>query len=97
VIGPASTKRAQELLISFSSGLAHACGILSQPYESHAHIPAPVPAAKYCKEDAIKYCNLTWLFGYKAGQVVTCLREFKSQVNKKCAKELFKAQSNVSG
>ena len=56
----------------------------------------PPPAARACKNDAIKFCNVTWFFGYKAGQVISCLREFKNQVDKKCKKELFKAQKNVS-
>jgi len=67
------------------------------------HTPAHHPnssflvlAAKNCKSDAIKFCNVTWFFGYKAGQVISCLREFKNQVDKKCKKELFKAQENVS-
>jgi len=54
-----------------------------------------VPLAKSCKNDAIKFCNVTWFFGYKAGQVISCLREFKNQVDKKCKKELFKAQKNA--
>lgn len=35
------------------------------------HVPS---AAKACKIDADKYCNVTWFFGYKAGQVIACLR-----------------------
>lgn len=55
------------------------------------------PAARACKNDAVKFCNVTWFFGYKAGQVISCLREFKNQVGKNCKKELFKAQKNVGG
>ncbi len=31
-------------------------------------------AAKACKVDAEKLCNVTWMFGYKTGQVIACLR-----------------------
>ncbi|KAG1656262.1 hypothetical protein FOA52_011910 [Chlamydomonas sp. UWO 241] len=51
-----------------------------------------VPLAKACKADAIKFCNVTWFFGYKAGQVVSCLRDVKAQLTKKCQAEVFKTQ-----
>lgn len=31
-------------------------------------------AAKACKVDAEKHCDITWFFGYKAGNVISCLR-----------------------
>lgn len=44
-----------------------------------AHYPTPVRrlfrhAAKACKIDAEQYCNITWFFGYKSGQIIACLR-----------------------
>ena len=36
--------------------------------------PTHATAAKACKVDADKSCNVTWFFGYKAGQVIACLR-----------------------
>jgi hypothetical protein len=30
-------------------------------------------AAKACKTDAEKNCDVTWFFGYKAGNVISCL------------------------
>lgn len=54
-------------------------------------------AAKACKVDADKFCNVTWFFGYKAGQVVSCLRDVKSQVSKNCKSQLFKIMLEVSG
>lgn len=53
-------------------------------------------AAKACKVDADKHCNVTWFFGYKAGQVIACLRDVKSQVSKPCKQQLFKVMLEVS-
>ena len=36
--------------------------------------PRACPAAKACKVDAEKRCNVTWFFGHKAGAVIACLR-----------------------
>lgn len=47
--------------------------------------------------DADKFCNVTWFFGYKSGQVISCLRDVKNQVTKKCKDQLFKIQMDVSG
>ncbi|GFH10065.1 uncharacterized protein HaLaN_05313 [Haematococcus lacustris] len=30
-------------------------------------------AARACKVDAEQHCNITWFFGFRAGQVITCL------------------------
>jgi hypothetical protein len=54
------------------------------------------PAAKACKVDADKFCNVTWFFGYKAGQIISCLRDVKNQVTKNCKAQLFKVQLDVS-
>lgn len=56
----------------------------------------PLRAAKACKVDAEKFCNVTWFFGYKAGQVTSCLRDVKGQVSKGCKAELFKVMKDVS-
>ena len=40
--------------------------------------------------DAEKSCNVTWFFGYKAGQVIACLRDVKEGVAPACRKQLFK-------
>eukprot|EP00798_Chlamydomonas_sp_ICE-L_P023599 gene23599-9127_t len=48
--------------------------------ERDSNINHNVPLAKACKVDAEKNCNVTWMFGYKAGQVIFCLRDvFKVQ------------------
>lgn len=51
-----------------------------------------IPLAKRCKKDADKFCNVTWFFGYKSGQVISCLRDVKKQVSKGCKQQLFKIQ-----
>lgn len=61
-------------------------------------LPIPlVCAAIACKKDAETLCNVTWFFGYKSGAVISCLREVKPQVSKKCKAQLFKVQMDVSG
>lgn len=39
---------------------------------------------------------MTWFFGYKSGQVLSCLRDVKAQVAKPCKQQLFKIQIDVS-
>ncbi|EFJ50582.1 hypothetical protein VOLCADRAFT_103797 [Volvox carteri f. nagariensis] len=56
----------------------------------NSNINANVPLAKACKVDADKFCNVTWFFGYKSGQVIACLRDMKAQVSKPCKQQLFK-------
>ena len=56
----------------------------------------PRPAAKACKDDADKFCNVTWFFGYKSGQVIACLRDVKDKVAKPCKAQLFKVMLDVS-
>lgn len=46
--------------------------------------------------DADKFCNVTWFFGYKAGQVIACLRDVRAQVSRPCKQELFKVMLAVS-
>ena len=62
---------------------------------THTHIHA-CTAAKACKIDAEKFCNVTWFFGYKSGQIVSCLRDVKNQVSKNCRVQIFKVQMDVS-
>jgi Golgi apparatus protein 1 len=45
--------------------------------------------------DADKLCNVTWFFGYKSGQVISCLRDMKTQVSKNCKQQLFKVMLEV--
>lgn len=52
--------------------------------------------AKMCKADADKYCNVTWFFGYKSGQVVACLRDRKEKLAGPCKKEVFKIQLDAA-
>ncbi|GIL97843.1 hypothetical protein Vretimale_3387, partial [Volvox reticuliferus] len=58
--------------------------------QRNSNINANVPLAKACKADADKFCNVTWFFGYKSGQVIACLRDVKTQVSKPCKQQLFK-------
>lgn len=55
-----------------------------------------VALAKACKVDAEKLCNNTWLFGYKAGQVIGCLKDAKERVAPACKKQLFKVQLDAA-
>lgn len=56
----------------------------------------PPPTAKACKVEADKLCNVSWFFGYKSGQVISCLRDTKAQVSKSCKKQVFKVMLDVS-
>ncbi|GLI58992.1 hypothetical protein VaNZ11_000814 [Volvox africanus] len=58
--------------------------------QRNSNINANVLLAKACKADADKFCNVTWFFGYKSGQVIACLRDVKAQVSKSCKQQLFK-------
>jgi len=61
-----------------------------------SNINLNVPLAKACKIDAETKCNVTWFFGYKAGQVIACLRDVKERVAPACKKELFKVQKDAA-
>jgi len=58
----------------------------------NANINLNIPLAKACKVDADKFCNVTWFFGYKAGQVISCLRDVKDRLAPACSKQVFKVQ-----
>ncbi|KXZ55868.1 hypothetical protein GPECTOR_2g1419 [Gonium pectorale] len=62
----------------------------------NANINKNIPLAKACKIDAEKHCNITWFFGYKSGQIISCLREIKEQLAPACAKQIFKLQMDVA-
>ncbi|KAG2452551.1 hypothetical protein HYH02_002788 [Chlamydomonas schloesseri] len=64
--------------------------VFAYKVQRNSNINANVPLAKACKIDADKFCNVTWFFGYKSGQVIACLRDVKSQVSKPCKQQLFK-------
>lgn len=38
---------------------------------------------------------MTWFFGYKSGQVTSCLRDVKAQVSKPCKAQLAKIMMDV--
>eukprot|EP00798_Chlamydomonas_sp_ICE-L_P015210 gene15210-21287_t len=61
-----------------------------------SNINKNIPLAKACKADADEFCNVTWFFGYKVGQVISCLRDVKEQVCKPCQKELFLVQKDAA-
>lgn len=42
------------------------------------------------------FCNVTWFFGYHAGQVLGCLKEVKAQISKRCKTEVYKIMMDVS-
>ncbi len=54
-------------------------------------------AARACKVDAEKFCNVTWFFGYKQGQIIGCLREYKPQLSRPCKRQIHKVQKAVRG
>eukprot|EP00197_Chlamydomonas_leiostraca_P010927 CAMPEP_0202884756 /NCGR_PEP_ID=MMETSP1391-20130828/41312_1 /ASSEMBLY_ACC=CAM_ASM_000867 /TAXON_ID=1034604 /ORGANISM="Chlamydomonas leiostraca, Strain SAG 11-49" /LENGTH=982 /DNA_ID=CAMNT_0049567983 /DNA_START=167 /DNA_END=3115 /DNA_ORIENTATION=+ len=62
----------------------------------NSNINKNVPLARACKMDADKFCNVTWFFGYKAGQIISCLRDVKNQVSKNCKVQLFKVQLDAA-
>eukprot|EP00798_Chlamydomonas_sp_ICE-L_P016764 gene16764-23039_t len=61
----------------------------------NANINRNIRLAKQCKEDADKFCNVTWFFGYKQGQVLSCLRDVKEKVKKKCKNQIFKTMMDA--
>ncbi|KAG2498297.1 hypothetical protein HYH03_003558 [Edaphochlamys debaryana] len=62
----------------------------------NANINRNIPLAKACKVDADKHCNITWFFGYKSGQIISCLREIKELLAPACAKQIFKLQMDAA-
>mmetsp|Transcript_34914 Transcript_34914/g.77608 ORF Transcript_34914/g.77608 Transcript_34914/m.77608 type:complete len:994 (-) Transcript_34914:752-3733(-) len=62
----------------------------------NTNINRNIPLAKACKLDADKFCNVTWFFGYKSGQVISCLRDVKNQVSKSCKVQLFKVMMDAA-
>lgn len=64
--------------------------------ERDSNINKNIPLAKACKVDAEKLCNVTWFFGYKSGQVIACLRDYRLQVNKNCRKQLLKVMMDAA-
>ncbi|GFR46876.1 hypothetical protein Agub_g8517 [Astrephomene gubernaculifera] len=62
----------------------------------NSNINKNVPLAKACKIDAEKHCNITWFFGYKSGQIISCLREIKELLAPACAKQIFKLQMDAA-
>ncbi|KAG2445817.1 hypothetical protein HXX76_000421 [Chlamydomonas incerta] len=62
----------------------------------NANINRNIPLAKACKIDADKHCNITWFFGYKSGQIISCLREVKELLAPACAKQIFKLQMDAA-
>lgn len=61
-----------------------------------SNINANIPLAKACKVDAEKFCNVTWFFGYKSGQIIACLRDIKKKLSPKCEREVFKVQHDAA-
>lgn len=68
------------------------------PHPAPSRFPRPILrcAAKACKDDASKFCNLTWFFGEQAGQVTGCLRGVTDRLSKKCKKEVFKIKKDAA-
>ncbi|PNH09949.1 Golgi apparatus protein 1 [Tetrabaena socialis] len=62
----------------------------------NSNINKNIPLAKACKVDAEKHCNITWFFGYKSGQIISCLREIKEQLAPACGKQIFKLQIDAA-
>ncbi|KAG1660746.1 hypothetical protein FOA52_010620 [Chlamydomonas sp. UWO 241] len=61
-----------------------------------ANINKNIPLARACKADADKFCNVTWFFGYKAGQVTGCLRDVIDDLSVKCKKQVFQTQKDAA-
>ncbi|KAL6765625.1 hypothetical protein V8C86DRAFT_2455787 [Haematococcus lacustris] len=55
-----------------------------------------VPLARACKVDAEQHCNITWFFGYRAGQVITCLRDVKDLLAPACKRQVFAIQKDAA-
>ncbi|GFR44890.1 hypothetical protein Agub_g6234 [Astrephomene gubernaculifera] len=70
--------------------------VFAYKVQRNSNINANVPLAKACKVDADKFCNVTWFFGYKSGQVIACLRDVKAQVSKPCKHQLFKVMQEAA-
>ncbi|GIL70396.1 hypothetical protein Vretimale_3583 [Volvox reticuliferus] len=62
----------------------------------NTNINRNIPLAKACKVDAEKHCNITWFFGYKSGQIISCLRVAKDVLAPACAKQIFKLQVDAA-
>ena len=58
-------------------------GISPALSSSHSALPHSPPPTRF--------------FGYKSGQVISCLRDVKAQVTKPCKQQLFKVMMDVSG
>ncbi|KAJ9517943.1 hypothetical protein QJQ45_004245 [Haematococcus lacustris] len=55
-----------------------------------------VPLARACKVDVEQHCNITWFFGYRAGQVITCLRDVKDLLAPACKRQVFAIQKDAA-
>ncbi|KAJ9518654.1 hypothetical protein QJQ45_018663 [Haematococcus lacustris] len=55
-----------------------------------------VPLARACKVDAEQHCNITWFFGFRAGQVITCLRDVKDLLAPACKRQVFAIQKDAA-
>ncbi|KAL6765630.1 hypothetical protein V8C86DRAFT_2455912 [Haematococcus lacustris] len=55
-----------------------------------------VPLARACKVDVEQHCNITWFFGYRAGQVIACLRDVKDLLAPACKRQVFAIQKDAA-
>lgn len=62
----------------------------------NTNINLNVPLAKACKIDAEKFCNVSWFFGYKTGQVISCLRDIKDRLAPACQRLVFRVQMDAA-
>jgi Golgi apparatus protein 1 len=62
----------------------------------NSNVNSNVKLAMACKVDAEANCNVTWLLGYKAGQVITCLKEIKEKLAPACKREISKLQADTA-
>jgi Golgi apparatus protein 1 len=47
-------------------------------------------AARACKADADKHCNVSTYNGFRNGTIIGCLRDIREKLTGKCAKEIFR-------
>jgi len=64
--------------------------------QRNTNINKNVPLARACKTDAQKHCDVTWFFGYKAGNIISCLSEIKDKLSPACGKEIFEVLETQS-
>ncbi|GFH23194.1 uncharacterized protein HaLaN_20773, partial [Haematococcus lacustris] len=64
--------------------------------QRNSNINRNIPLARACKVDADKFCNVTWFFGWKQGQIISCLKDVQKQLSKPCKVQVFKVMLDAA-